>query len=228
MVHFKRPGEKACESVTFRLTIDERSLLDHVAGIEGRTLTDLFRELLSTRAAELGIHDAPPPLPRRGPGRPRKPSAVLPAQSPRPAPIARDAGSDQLRARRSAVTFAELIRRFEIHFADRSESTRAELAETIALVTDESAGEPLLARWMPLLEIGSDRLERIRDHLKDLELRVAQKNLHLTYLRMLFAFAVKEPDMDVDVVPEQDLAPLTARETGATWSVPPAPPEGDR
>jgi hypothetical protein len=45
---------------------------------------------------------------------------------------------------------------------------------------------------------------------------------------MMFAFAVKEPDMEVRVRPDEDLAPLTARETGATWSVPPAPPEESR
>jgi len=225
MVHYKPPGEKASESVTFRLTVDERSLLDHVAQVEGRSLTELVRELVRARAAELGIHDAPPPLPRRGPGRPRKHPPVPRVEPPSVSPHSGDPTAERRAARRAAITFGELVRRFESHFADRGASTRSELAGTIDLVTDDSAGEPLLARWTPLVEVDTDRLVRIRDHLKDLELRVAQKNLHLTYLRMIFAFAVREPDMDVDVVPERDLAPLTARETGATWSVPPPPPE---
>jgi hypothetical protein len=225
MAHYKRPEDKASESVTFRLTVDERSLLDHVAQVEGVTLTDLFRELLGARAAEIGIHDAPPPQPRRRPGRPRKRAVGQPVVSPGRASEARDDPARREKARRDAVTFGELVRRFEVHFSDRGESTRAELASTIALVTDDSGGEPLLASWTPLIEIGSQQLERIRDHLKELELRVAQKNLHLTYLRMMFAFAVKEPDIEVHVQPDADLAPLTAREAGATWSVPPAPPE---
>jgi hypothetical protein len=228
MAHFKRPEDKASESVTFRLTVDERSLLDHLAGIEGVTLTDLFRELIMARASEIGIHEAPPPQPRRRPGRPRKRAVARAAIAPSPRRVESAQSTEREQARRAAVTFGELIRRFEVHFSDRGESTRAELAATIAMVTDEGSGEPLLASWTPLIEIDSEQLELIRDHLKDLELRVAQKNLHLTYLRMMFAFAVKEPDMEVRVRPDQDLAPLTARETGATWSVPPAPPEEGR
>jgi hypothetical protein len=228
MAHYKPPAEKASETVTFRLTVDERALLDHLAAVEGVTLTDLFRDLLSARAAELGVDEAPPPAPRRRPGRPPKhriPSPVgprtgAPVSSPEPGP-------ERVRPR-ADLTFGDLIRRFDSHFADRGESTRAGLAGTIAWVTDDSTGEPLLDRWIPLREIGSGHLERIRDRLKELELRVAQKNLYLTYLRMLFVFAVKEPDMEVDVAPEQGLAPLTAREAGATWSVPPPAPEEER
>jgi hypothetical protein len=124
--------------------------------------------------------------------------------------------------------FGDLLRRFEAHFADRSESTRAELAGTIAWLTDAAEGEPLVARSTPITAIDAARLLSIRERLKDLELRVAQKNLHLTYLRMLFVFAVKEPDMPVDFDPDSELAPTTAKEIGATWPVPPPAPEDER
>lgn len=228
MAHYKPPGEKASETVTFRLTVDERALLDHLALVEGATLTDLFRDLLVRRATELGIDESPPPSPRRRPGRPRKRRGPAPTVALTDAPVS-PFGREPAKTRPHVdLTFGDLIRRFDSHFADRGESTRAELAGTVAWVTDGSSGEPLLDRWTPLGEIDSNRLDLIRDRLKELELRVAQKNLYLTYLRMLFAFAVKEPDIDVDVTPEQDLAPLTARETGATWSVPPPPPEEER
>jgi hypothetical protein len=229
MANHKRPGEKASETVTFRLTVDERALLDHLAQADGVTLTDLFRSLIAARAAEAGIEEPPPPMPRRRPGRPRKRVATAPGLDAPAKPSLETPVSPVSQERPPAVpSFGDLLRRFESGFADRSESTRAEFNATIAWLTDAADGEPLVARSTPLTAIGSARLLRIRDRLKDLELRVAQKNLHLTYLRMLFAFAVKEPDMPLDFDPDAELAPLTAKEIGATWSVPPPAPEEDR
>lgn len=91
---YKKPEEKAVETVTIRLTLDERRMLDHLSTVDEMTLTDFIRNMIAKRAAELNIAAPPPPRPKRRPGRPKmkRPepsSSIEPTTSTKPPPVAR-------------------------------------------------------------------------------------------------------------------------------------------
>jgi hypothetical protein len=69
---YKKPEERAGETVTIRLTLNERRMLDHLSAVDEMTLTDFIRSLIAKRATELNITEPPPPKVRRRPGRPKK------------------------------------------------------------------------------------------------------------------------------------------------------------
>ncbi len=70
---------------------------------------------------------------------------------------------------------------------------------------------------MRLSDLTSQRLGEIRDAVQRADLRLAKKNLHLTYLRMMLHFAVKQPDVALAVNPAADLEPLTIVESRDSW-----------
>lgn len=212
MANYRKPSDKASETVTFRLRPDERRLFEHLAEISGTGLSGLLRSLIIRRAGELGIDQAPEPRPRRGPGRPRKPrepaAAVLEevvSQPPAPA---------------LAPTFSDIIDGFLEHFGDRGEGTRRELAETVDFLTAARDGGPILPREAAVAKIDSGGLAAARERIAALDLRMPRKNLYLTYLRMMLHFAVKQPGPRPAVNPVLDLEPFTLRELGSR----PAPP----
>lgn len=230
MTYYRHPDERASETVTFRLTLKERRLLDAVAAREQKTLTDLIRHLLTVRADELGVSELDGAERGPSPGRARKRTSVAksetgtltassgeemssPAQesaTDTPPPTANEESAAGSRIR-------DLVERFREHFKGRAEGTRRELDETIEFLTTNQEGEVLLPMETPLGELSSTRLKEIRDDMMKVDLRVAKKNLHLTYLRMMLHFAVKHRDIDLDINPALDLRPFTLSEIPEAW-----------
>lgn len=213
MVNFRRAGEKASETVTFRLTPGERAVLDQLAERDGVGITALFRAMLRERAVGLGIEEPPQDGPRRRrPGRPpgkrlgKARSAAVPPPLSRPA--AAGAGAS------SRGTVGEMIARFRESFGDRGEGTRRDLERTVEVLTAPREGGPLLPVELPLASLDQDAVSELRDRIGRMDLRLARKNLYLTYLRMMLHFAVKEPDLPLESSPAFDLERFTIQELG--------------
>ena len=215
---YRNPGERASEAVTFRLTVDEKRLLDHLALAAGTTLTDLFRSLLAQRAREVEVEELLPEPVRRRPGRPRKtPIAKKPAAPPTPlAPVV--ALAEDVDAPMS--TFGELIEGFRGHFSDRAEGTRTELEETIRFLWDNATLTALLRRNLPLSDLTSQKLASVRDAIKNMEMRFSKRNLHLTYLRMMLQWAVRQPDVTLNIDPNADMEAFSIKEISNAWPGP--------
>jgi hypothetical protein len=69
----------------------------------------------------------------------------------------------------------------------------------------------------PLAAITSERLREIRKIIQGTDLRFAKKNLHLTYLRMMLHFGVKERNIDLQVNPTGELEPFSITESNEGW-----------
>jgi hypothetical protein len=230
MSNYKHPEKKASETVTFRLTLWERRLLGHLAELEKKSLTDLVRFLLLRHADQLGVDELPEPKPKRRPGRPRK---LRPMSVPPPVPIMLEAEEllsqppvpiileaeellplpieveDEL----GVMVFGDLVELFRVHFARRAEGTKKELESTIDFLTVGAGGQgPLLPRVLPLTQLTSAKLEAVRAEMAAKDIRLAKKNLHMTYLRMMMHFAVKEEAIALQVNPALDLKPFTLGE----------------
>jgi hypothetical protein len=220
MSTYKKPSEKATETVTFRLTRDERALLGHLAELENATLTDLVRTLVTQRAKELNITEIPEPPPKRRPGRPRykqvppPTSPIVPPQSVAPPPIT---ASWIPEPSHTLITIGDLVTRYRDHFSDRAEGTRRELDDTLRLLTGSGDYPPLVESQMQLTELNSNHVSTIRENIRAMKIRFARKNLHLNYLRMMLHFAIKTEDIKIRVNPAEDLRPLTITESPDGW-----------
>ena len=196
-------AERASETITLRLTKEQRRTLLLVAAAEGVTATEVVRRQLQRRAIELGL------APAEG-------EAALPSLPPPPE-----------RASRAPApipgSFGGLAARFQATFAERGEGTRRELEATLRFLTEPASGAPapLLPADLPLAELTPPRLAALRAALLSSPLRLSRKNLHLTYLRMLLNFAVKRREVAADLNPGAALRPLTALEAGESWAPPP-------
>jgi len=219
MSNYKAPEKKASETVTFRMTLGERKLLEHLAELENRSLTDMVRHLIASHAERNGIRELPPPKPRRKPGRPSRAEAArlpTPAQEALPdAPQAPETAAAPPPVREK--TFGHLVAHFRKHYAGRADGTRKELEATLAFLTGEDGGEPLLPPDLPLEALTSEKLAEVREAMALTDLRLAKKNLHLTYLRMMMHFAVKEEAIAVTVNPAVDLKPFVLSEMPDSW-----------
>ncbi len=215
MTHYKNPEHKASETVTFRLTIEERRLLDYLSEIEQKSLTDLIRHLLFQEAVSKGITEVPPPPPKKKRGRPKmKP----PKESIPQAPVfeAEDF-EDNPKPNHGEMTFFDLVEKFRNHFSGRAEGTKKELKETIQFLVESSKGEPLLSFDMPLAELTSEKLREVRDTMRTMDIRMAKKNLHLTYLRMMLHWAVKQTNIALSINPALDLKSFSISEIPKSW-----------
>lgn|GEM_PF-5550711 len=243
---YKKPQDKATETATFRLTRREKQLLHYLAQRAELTATDWVRLMIAQGAAGLDEQPDLDALPaRRKPGRPKKkratahhvpqataahpeapapapqtaePPQVLPAPQPAPGPQAPPALSDA-----PLLSLGDLIAAFRAHFATRSEGTRAEFEEAIGFFLTPQHGAAILDERMPLRAFDAAHLANIREYMRTAELRFPRKNLYLTYLRMLFQFALRQ-GVTLPIVPTRDLAPLTAKEVSDAWPAP-APAE---
>jgi hypothetical protein len=239
---YRPPEAKATETVTFRLTKAERVLFDHLARRAGLGLTALFRELLRERAAALGIEEAPEPAPRNRPGRPRReapppprefrqrrdlalPTEPTGEQPPeavavphRPKPVDRGV----------AETFGELARRYRETFANRAEGTRRELDETLEFLTGRGDYPALIEEGTPLARLDSELLARVREAIRTTKLRLALKNLHLTYLRMMLHYGLKEERVALSINPAADLRAISIIESPDGWPAFAGAPPRDR
>ncbi|MFO8072081.1 MAG: hypothetical protein R6V85_09425 [Polyangia bacterium] len=186
-------------------------MLDQLAERDGVGITALFRAMLRERAAGLGIEEPPPDGPRRRrPGRPpnkrtgkARPAAVQPRLS-----------GPSVTGGSSSGTVGEMIARFRESFGDRGEGTRRDLERTVEVLTEPREGGPLLPDELPLASLDQDAVSKLRDRIGRMDLRLARKNLYLTYLRMMLHFAVKEPDLPLESSPALDLERFTIQELG--------------
>jgi hypothetical protein len=215
---YRKPGERASEAVTFRLTLNEKRLLDHLAFRAETTLTDLFRDLLAQRAREIEVDTLPPEPVRRRPGRPRKTpiatKTVVPATPLAPLSVLADDVNT------SMSTFGEIVEGFRGHFSGRAEGTRKELDETIRYLGDNTILAALLPGNMPLVDLTSTKLALVRDAMKNMEMRFSMRNLHLTYLRMMLQWAIRQPDVTLDIDPKTDLESFSIKEISNAWPGP--------
>ena len=278
---YRSPEEKASETVTVRLTMRERRMLEHLAELEGMTLTDFIRYLIFKRADELSISEPPPKAPKRRPGRPKskKPAVPRPSQPPmievaipipavipppgtlappRPTPLSLSSNNDEEEVvildavleealpeesliedddemipvevvteidfdepepedEPERMTVQEVIERFKETFVYRADGTKRELNDAMEFFFSSKNGPPIISPMLSAESLTSERLQGVRRAVKDSELRLAKKNLHLTYLRMMLHFAVKEPDIRLRVNPSRDLEPLTITESKDNW-----------
>ena len=232
MSMYRDPYTRASETVMFRLTLDEKRLLVHLAGLEEMTLTDLFRGMLHRRAGEMGVFEIPPPPPQRGPGRPRKKRDEATAQ---PGGVVR-AIAQQRRYRETGpavppevelspggdvVTFGDLVDGFEDHTSGREEGIRRDIGETMRLVMSRSGtGGPIISGDLPVCDITDETLNVVRERIRGADLRFPKKNLCLHYLRMMFQWGRKDPLFTLRLDSTEILPPLTAREVADAWPAP--------
>ncbi len=226
MPKYKKPSERSSETITFRATQRDKQLLHHVAEMENTSVTGLILSLTHKRAFELGIQEVPAPPPKKRPGRPKKvkdttkrpPETGIPSIIPNQ--ILSDVEQDTIN------TFGGLVLNFRQYFKGRAEGTRREANETIVFLMDESSGEELINKNLPLSELTGDFFKAIREAIKDMEIRFAKKNLHLTYLRMILHWALKQQNIDLHFNPATVLEPFTAKEMANDWQRPSnAPPK---
>jgi hypothetical protein len=226
MVNYKDSGERAKETATFRFTSYEKRLLAHLADVQGMTQTALIRTLLAERADQVGIVSLPEPSPRRKPGRPKKilPPVLETEEENEPDEVLPEDLdiSERLyvRSNISTDTVGELIVRFQTFFQIRGEKMQHELESTIRFITGITANEVYLSPAQPLADIDAPFLARLRERVKDADIRFPRKNLHLTYLRMMFNFAVKEELIGNDLQPMETLRSFTAKEVADAFPLP--------
>ncbi|MBN2715640.1 MAG: hypothetical protein JXX14_07270 [Deltaproteobacteria bacterium] len=119
-----------------------------------------------------------------------------------------------------ADTFGALIVQFQQSFRVRSEKMQHELENTIRFVTGVTGEMVLLPPEWLLADIDAPLLTDVRERIRDAEMRFPQKNLHLTYLRMMFNFAVKEGMVPEAVRPMETLRSFTAKEVADAFPLP--------
>lgn len=229
---YRDPYTRASETVMFRLTMDEKRLLAHLALLEEMTLTDLFRELIHRKAGELGVFELPPTPPRRGPGRPRKKSEEAAPHRTAADKVTFDENREvglgpraiglvEQTERAAPVTFGDLVERFQEHTSGREEGIRRDIRETMRLVMSGSnAGGAIIPGDLPVSDITDEALDVVRDRIRGADLRFPKKNLCLHYLRMMFQWGRKDPLLPLRLESTELLPPLTAREVADAWPVP--------
>ena len=228
MVNYKESATRAKETSTFRFTSYEKRLLAYLAELQGMTQTALIRALLAERAEQMGVNALPEPPKRRKPGRPKKnvSTEAVPDETQTPTSVAtpayRSPAPERLyiQSHVATETFGELIVKFQDYFRMRSEKMQRELENTIRFVTGITGEMVLLPPEWLLGDIDAPLLADVRERIKDAEMRFPQKNLHLTYLRMMFNFAVKEGMLSEDTKPMETLRSFTAKEVADAFPLP--------
>lgn len=203
MANFKEPQHRASETATFRFTREDKLLLSDLSRIEGCSRTELLRRLLRERAMR---SDSPAwegsapewsagsePSPQMVSPPPEESTAVLPDE---PVIIS---------------TFGQLLCEFQAHSGVRGARVQQELDDTVRFVTGADGDGALLSKELSLQSINGTMLQDVREKIRVRKLRFPAKNLHLTYLRMIFNFAVNR-GLLTGVDPAEDLRSLTARE----------------
>jgi hypothetical protein len=218
MTRYKPPEERASETVTFRLTFEERKMLDYLAEAKQKSLTDLIRYLLNEQAEKMGLGVAPSSRAPKRSGKQKRHkrkqgTGVLPVSDTRAAGQKEGLGLSG----GGAGFFGDLVSLFREHFSGRAEGTKKELEETIRFLCDDTEGESILSFDMSLGELTSAKLTDVRTVLMKSDIRLAKKNLHLTYLRMMLHFGAKQKVVGLNVNPAVYLKPLTMAEVPESW-----------
>ncbi|MBN2530302.1 MAG: hypothetical protein JXR76_28190 [Deltaproteobacteria bacterium] len=224
MTNYKDSASRARETATFRFTAYEKQLLAHLAELQGMTQTALIRALLAERADTLGVMELPEPPPKRKPGRPKKIIAVQEMDTELDDKLALEDLDISERVYAAANvekhTFGTLIVQFQEAFRIRGEKMQHELESTIRFVTGITGEEVLIPPQWLLSDIDALLLQDVRERIKHAELRFPQKNLHLTYLRMMFNYAVKEGLLAEECRPIDTLRSFTAKEVADAFPLP--------
>ncbi len=227
MANYKKPEERASHTVTFRLTLKERQLLDGLAKQEKKSLTGLLRFLLVDRATRLDLLDELQDSPQR-PTPPSDPAKSIGRATDHPVqpPVQPTVATESVISTRPAesVTFGDLILRFSKTYSGRAEGTQKELRETIDFLCSRESPGPLIDQATVLDEITTDTLVKMRESVKMLDMRLAKKNLHLTYLRMMLHWATKQDNVSIKANPARDLKPFTLSELPNAWPGRPGQP----
>lgn len=85
------------------------------------------------------------------------------------------------------------------YYASRAECTKRNLSMVLkALHVGIRKRKPLLPRETPIAALTAKRIEAVRDALAAMPGAVATKNMHVTYLRMIFRWAHKRHDIPID------------------------------
>jgi hypothetical protein len=205
--------ERASETVTIRLTREQKRLLERIAAATGSTATDVVRRHIFATASALGLAAA---------------ETATAATDRAPVRAARGAA-----ARASVIaapaeaqpgSFGDLAVRARASFAERGEGARRELDETIVILSElaDANGDPLLPTDLPLAALTAERLLALRMALRTSGLRLSRKNLCLTYFRMMLNPALRQGELPAEANPGEALRPFTAIEFGESWAPPPA------
>lgn len=213
------PELRASETVTIRLTRQQKALLERVASALELSVTDVIRSHVFQMAKQLGLtpeeaDGATEGLPgRRRSSRPPLFSTPAPSQPP---------GSLQPGRAAPPVVFGDLAGLYQETFAERGEGTRRELDDAVRYLTEarEGEAEPLLPSGLGIAEITPGRLAALRERLRGAPMRLSRKNLILTYLRMMLHHAFKRRELAFDVAPGAELRAITAAEVADPWSDP--------
>ena len=223
----RKINEKATETVTFRLRRDEKLLLNHLASLENTTLTGLVRSMLTSKAKELDVTNLPTTQPRRKPGRPpqitnavKKTTEIISAAQRSyisQTSSVKECISPNLQ---TEITFGDLVVMFQESFLGRAEGTRRDLAETVDFLKHGLNGGELIPMQIPLSQLTLTHLDQARISMKTIDIRLSKKNLHLTYLRMMLHFAIKQPDIVMHINPAINLRPFTLKELSESWPGP--------
>ena len=215
----RKTNEKASETVTFRLRRNEKLLLNHLASLENTTLTGLVRSMLISKAKELDVTSLPTSQPRRKPGRPSNIANTVKKTMEVISTVQRTHISQTSSVKeclqsdlQTEITFGDLTSMFQESFLGRAEGTRRELAETVNFLKHGFNGGELISMQIPLSQLTLAHLDQARISMKTIDIRLSKKNLHLTYLRMMLHFAIKQPDIVMHVNPAINLKPFTLKE----------------
>ncbi len=203
MVNFKEPQHRASETATFRFTREDKALLADLSRIEGCSRTELLRRLLRERAMRSDSPAWDGRLPEV-PAEFQAPPEIL-------TPPVEEAVAVPDEEPVVISTFGQLLFEFQAHSGVRGARVQQELDDTVRFVTGADGGEALLSKELSLQSINGTMLQDVREKIRVRQLRFPAKNLHLTYLRMIFNFAVTR-GLLTGVDPAEDLRSLTARE----------------
>ncbi|MBN2803882.1 MAG: hypothetical protein JXR91_12380 [Deltaproteobacteria bacterium] len=233
MTYYKDASTRASETVTIRLTLDEKRILDHLSHIQNITKTDLIRNLLSDNAKSLGITHIPDPPIKKGRGRPKSKKAEALNIAPTIEIIQNNALTTEaentshttsIETSDDAYTFIDLANDFLDHSKDRGEKVLKEINETVSYLTKPNGYAIFIRPKTSLKEITDHFLLALRDSLKDAPLRFPLKNLYLTYLKMILNFGINKELFENDINPSEILNSFTAKEVADALPRPISPP----
>ena len=221
MANYRHPSIKASETVTFRLTVEEKHRLNQLAKLEHKSKTDLIRQLLADEADRKGLASLKVPTVTKSPAVPKSPKvSTIPTGPTRPTgPTSPTTPTleESLRSGGELSTFGDLVERFRDSFRDRAEGTRKELDDTLRFLAGVESDYPaLLPLDLSIEELTSLKLQEVRRTILLMNIRVAKKNLHLTYLRMMLHYAVKQ-SKGLSINPAMELASFTISELPKAW-----------
>ena len=121
-------------------------------------------------------------------------------------------------------TFGDICDAFAAGYTNHAAATQENMRKTLALLHRGVRGiAPLLPATTPIAELNAARVRRVRDAISATPRATATKNTWLTYVKMVFRWAWKNPSIPISVHLAEDLERFRERGTrggdGMTQSV---------